>query len=77
MEGVRPCGWKRDGPQMAIVPVDFADSTGPRLASEVTVQNPVASLTSVALLVRFPDDWIEDHRNRLDLARTYMGQHNP
>ncbi|WP_051468359.1 DUF5959 family protein [Actinomadura oligospora] len=70
----RPAAWMEQGrgPQMRVVPVEFGDPTGPRIAAEATVKDAVDSLTSVTLLVRFRDDWIEDHRDRLELARKLM-----
>ncbi|MEV4255223.1 DUF5959 family protein [Spirillospora sp. NPDC049652] len=75
----RSAAWMEEGrgPQMTIVPVEFSDPTGPRPAAEVTVKDAVASLTSVTLLVRFHDDWIDDHRTRLEHARTLLRQTNP
>ncbi|MFC5184742.1 DUF5959 family protein [Actinomadura harenae] len=65
------------GPQMTIVPVEAGDPSGPRTWTEVTVTDAVASLTSVTLPIRLPDDWIEDHRTRLELARTLITPAQP
>ncbi|GAA1584253.1 hypothetical protein GCM10009678_78630 [Actinomadura kijaniata] len=70
----RPAAWMEEGrgPQLRIVPVEFNGPAGPRAAAEITVKDAVGSLTSVTLPVSLPHDWIEDHRGRLERARTLL-----
>ncbi|MFF5361571.1 DUF5959 family protein [Streptomyces scabiei] len=68
----RPVVWMDDGrnPEVRITPTGPYHSRGRDLeAVEVTVRDPVVSLTSVRVLVRLPDDWVHAQRLRLDRVR--------
>ncbi|MEU3554374.1 DUF5959 family protein [Streptomyces fragilis] len=64
--------WMDDGrnPEVRIAMSGPYFSRGETLdAIEVTVRDVAASLTSVSVLVRLADGWVEEHRRRLALVR--------
>ncbi|WP_327748501.1 DUF5959 family protein [Streptomyces europaeiscabiei] len=68
----RPVEWMDDGrnPEVRITPKGPYHSRNRVLdAVEVTVTDPVVSLTSVRVLVRLPEDWVDAQRLRLDQVR--------
>ncbi|MFE7840703.1 DUF5959 family protein [Streptomyces sp. NPDC057474] len=68
----RPVEWMDDGrnPEVRITPTGPYHSQDRILnAVEVTVRDPVVSLTSVRVLVRLPDDWVDAQRVRLAQVR--------
>ncbi|MFF6781827.1 DUF5959 family protein [Streptomyces sp. NPDC012510] len=68
----RPVVWMDDGrnPEFRITPVGpYHSQDGVLNAVEVTVRDPVVSLTSVRVLVRLPDDWVDSQRLRLAQVR--------
>ncbi|MFG2476448.1 DUF5959 family protein [Streptomyces fagopyri] len=65
----RPVSWMDDGrnPEIRIELKGPYISEGETLnAVEVEVRDASVSLTSVRVLVRLPDDWVDAHRRRLD-----------
>ena len=69
----RPVHWMDDGrnPEIRITPAGPYLSHGENLnAIEVVVRDPAVSLTSVCVLVRLPDGWVDAQRLRLAEVRT-------
>ncbi|MFD3559395.1 DUF5959 family protein [Streptomyces sp. NPDC058686] len=65
----RPVSWMDDGrnPEIRIELKGPYISQGETLnAVEVEVRDASVSLTSVRVLVRLPDDWVDAHRRRLE-----------
>ncbi|MFM9697666.1 DUF5959 family protein [Streptomyces europaeiscabiei] len=68
----RPVEWMDDGrnPEVRITPTGpYHSRNGVLDAVEVTVRDPVVSLTSVRVLIRLPEDWVDAQRLRLDRVR--------